>query len=327
MEQFLRIFGLNELEYRVFLELFNVRDRTARELSRICGISQAKIYNILDKLEIIGLITKSSSDGKTKRYSAINPSQIVKLRNEILDDLANKSDFLLDDLSRKYREIHSKGLCSAKPTREIITDKKLISLKIRKFLLNAKQEVIFNGIPLDIIDKFGDVLDILNERGIQVDIYLPKMDFMSKFFKNIKKYKPRFIAMPMQIVGVNEDVYFAGNIIIDRTYLLEYSYDNEGSAILYILAARNCINNCMAPILFPDFKEVEQEPRFLPKEESLMKILRERGPLSKKELSQVVGISGKKLNEILQRLQKEEKISIIHKKQGKGRPRFEIILT
>ncbi|MHA1270885.1 MAG: TrmB family transcriptional regulator [Candidatus Helarchaeota archaeon] len=326
-----KIFGLNNIEIEIYLKLFEKNNSTVKDLVKITDISQAKIYTILSTLEEKGLITsKLANVGKTKIYNAISPQKLDKLIKSNLNELQEKSDEIIYNLQQKFDQLHSKGVCQLKPTHFLITKKELALNKIKEYFSKAEREVIFIGVPLWLIDEFYDHLIFLKlEKQCNIEIYLPQFEVIPKQFNKLKIFSPKIIKIPhYQLIEINQEIYYNCEVIIDKKYLVAVSYNESFDIILNSFSGINCIKNCILPNLYHNLVISENELlKKVSKENRIIEILRkENKPLSKKELSIKAGLSGRTLNDILEKLVNINKISIYEQKSGKGRPRTEIKL-
>jgi len=324
MESFLELFNLNSQEIKVYRELFNFKDVTAKELEHRFEISRAKIYQILSKLEDKGLIT-SILDGKTRKYNVTDPEHLISFRNKIINEIQEKSETVIYELKERYQQLHSKSHCLLKPTHFLFTNKNLALLKLREYIINAQDELLFIGIPLWIIDEVKELIKEAQDRGCIIKIFIADFEVIPKQYKEVKGFFPKLIKIPhYQIISVNGENYFNGQILVDRKYMVSLTYNDENNLILQAFAGINCIKQCILPELTQHMTN-EEPLKFSSKENVIIDTLkRARKPMSKKELSIKTGLSGKSLNTLLKKLQKENKIILELKKHGKGRPREEV---
>ncbi|MHA1377985.1 MAG: TrmB family transcriptional regulator [Candidatus Helarchaeota archaeon] len=324
MESFLGYFNLNLQEIKVYEELFNFKDVTVKELEALFEISKAKIYLILSKLEDKGLIT-SKTDGKTKMYNVTDPNKLISLRNKIMDEIKEKSETAIYELNERYHKLHSKSHCLLKPTHFLFTNRNLSLLKLKEYIINAKKELIFSGVPLWIIDEVKDLIKQAQDRGCIIKIFIADFEVIPKQYKVVKDFFPKLIKIPhYQVISVNGENYFNCEILVDRIYMVSLTYNDKQNLILQSFAGFNCINQCILPGL-TKYLAKEEPIKFSSKEKIILDTLKQVGkPMSKKELSSKTGLSGKSLNILLEKLQNENKIILELRKHGKGRPREEV---
>lgn len=81
--------GLTKAEAKVYYSVLKLKSATARELSKECGFHRTNIYDVLEQLREKGLVT-IFKEGKTTRYNAADPNNLVALlkeKEELLEQL------------------------------------------------------------------------------------------------------------------------------------------------------------------------------------------------------------------------------------------------
>jgi sugar-specific transcriptional regulator TrmB len=87
--------GLSRGEAKIYLALLEHGSLTTGPIAKYSGITNSKVYKILDRLSIKGLVS-SILIGKVKKFSASNPKQVLNL---IKNKKAN-----LTDLEKEYKK-------------------------------------------------------------------------------------------------------------------------------------------------------------------------------------------------------------------------------
>jgi sugar-specific transcriptional regulator TrmB len=88
----LKKLGLSESEALIYELLIESGKSKARILVEKSGLGRGNVYNVLEELEKIGLIT--TYKGKQQQYEAIDPARLKKLLDKKKDDLNRlKADF------------------------------------------------------------------------------------------------------------------------------------------------------------------------------------------------------------------------------------------
>jgi len=95
-KEYLQRLGLTESEAKVMVSLFHSPNSSAKHLSQDSGIANTKIYEILQSLEMKGLL-KYTLD-KPKRYTAVKPKTA-------LDILISEHESNLKDIKKQHSEI------------------------------------------------------------------------------------------------------------------------------------------------------------------------------------------------------------------------------
>ncbi len=91
-------FGLTKYEAMIYLSLLNKRSLKASDVADLSGVPRSRVYDCLRSLELKGLCEVVS--GKTKLYSAANPSRLketlIKLRMDKIDSKKAKFDLEIE---------------------------------------------------------------------------------------------------------------------------------------------------------------------------------------------------------------------------------------
>jgi len=101
--------GLTKGESKVYLALLEYGTLTTGSIAKYSGVTHSKIYKIVDKLSIKGLVSHILK-GKIKYFNASNPNKILNLINNKKEELFEREkEFkenlpLLERISQKSRE-------------------------------------------------------------------------------------------------------------------------------------------------------------------------------------------------------------------------------
>lgn len=160
-------FGLNSYEARSYLALLEKSQLTASEVSRLAGIPRSRIYETLEKLELMGLC--QALPGKVKIYTANSPrnlkdllvfkektkmeTKLQKLRSEISDEerrLAEKVESA-ESMVEWLMPVYEKGRLRNDPLDyiEIIKEDNQLQRRVCELIDGARKEVLaFSKPPL-----------------------------------------------------------------------------------------------------------------------------------------------------------------------------------
>ena len=78
--------GLSEKESEVYLALLQLGSSTVTPISAKAGVKRTSIYNFIDRLVSLGLVTKTAIRGRD-HYSAVHPDRLLEIQNERLERL------------------------------------------------------------------------------------------------------------------------------------------------------------------------------------------------------------------------------------------------
>ena len=80
----LKNLGLSEKEAKTYLAILEMGSSTIKPISLRSGIKRTSIYNFIDNLVELGLITQSEKNGRM-HYKALSPERLVELQKERTD--------------------------------------------------------------------------------------------------------------------------------------------------------------------------------------------------------------------------------------------------
>ncbi|MFH1424377.1 MAG: helix-turn-helix domain-containing protein [archaeon] len=142
LKEYLMRLGLTEYQAKAMLALYSRNDSTAKDISDLAEIPYTKIYEILDALELKGMVT--FTPGKPKVYRPLKP-------NAFIDSLISKQEGLVktlkdikkDNLSA-LNELQSDGESYQKDRQKVrmVNSKEGVWNLIRDIALNVKEEFL-----------------------------------------------------------------------------------------------------------------------------------------------------------------------------------------
>ena len=210
MIEHLRIFGLNETEANIYLQLIKKGALTAVELSKETKIHRRTIYDNLNILINKGLVAYFT-EKKVKYFQAINPEILKKIQEEKIGEL-NKIlptlNFFYSNNKKNPNVSILKGLESSKT--------------ILAEMMNSKEEVLWIGGGFQILNSMGytkeNMLRKLSRLKLKIIQPIPDNKDFEKYFKKHKlKWIPKkfqsqtsfFVYADTVIIGslVNEDIF------------------------------------------------------------------------------------------------------------------------
>jgi sugar-specific transcriptional regulator TrmB len=142
-----KAFGFTESDVKVYLALIRYGDCTGYEASKLSGVPRSKVYNVLKKLALRGIITVSE-DEKNDRHKAEPVDQLIALLKHSVDD----------DLRQLETEVRL--MEKPKPDERIWRLKNYSSIKTKclKLITQSKKELL--------VQIWMDDLDERLEQGI-----------------------------------------------------------------------------------------------------------------------------------------------------------------
>ncbi len=151
-------FGLSTNAARAYCSLLKSNPATGYEISSQAGIPRSAIYNVLNKLESMGLV--SGMGDKPKRYIPLSPSNLIEYlessHHGALEELKHDLEQMeLDEEAFDFWHIHGY---------------KNIILKLKK-AIKAAQDKLFISAWKREIDTLNIELNDAEERGLEVTVF------------------------------------------------------------------------------------------------------------------------------------------------------------
>ena len=200
--------GLSDKEIMVYLSLLEHGASSVRNLAALSGLNRGTAYDILKKLQELGLVSFFHKDTK-QNFTAEDPERILKLiaaREEELKEAAEKIKGLIPEL----RSLQEKG--GGQPTTKFYEGRAGV-----KFILD------------DVLSSINNQTDknyyVYSAAGVREDVYGAYPDFNKKRIKNNIKARTISLSAGGGTYGLDERKWLkaeksnAGNM----TYILIYA--------------------------------------------------------------------------------------------------------
>ena len=151
-------FGLSTNAARAYTALLKSNPATGYEISSQASIPRSAIYNVLGKLENMGLV--SGTGDKPKRYVPLSPASLIEhLENSHQDSILNLKQGLdqmeLEDEAFDFWHIHGYGN---------------LILKLKE-IINKSNEKLFISAWKREIDTLDLELDAAGKRGLDITLF------------------------------------------------------------------------------------------------------------------------------------------------------------
>lgn len=194
--EFFQELGFSEYESKVLSSFSNLQRATAKEISEDSGVPQNKLYQIIKKFELLGLL--SLIPGKSKKYELIN------LQTFINSKIKEKESRLkiLKESSKKIKHLKNS---EEDFTFSLIKGQKAILDKIAEHNLKVKKEIM--GVQRN-WQVWGEGLRAMKsviKRGVkvrQIGIINSETEKRAKEWRDvgveIRKYNPKFGEFPLR---------------------------------------------------------------------------------------------------------------------------------
>ncbi|MEK6792278.1 MAG: helix-turn-helix domain-containing protein [Nanoarchaeota archaeon] len=160
-------YGLSHKEAEVYLALLKLGTATANRITEIVDMPRSTVYEILDKLRLIGLLSTIIIGSKTN-FIASKPQRLV----ELLDEKKNSIKKVLPSLIQMQAQIDEK------PFTEVFQGNIAVYKIFDEIIDNANKEILIIGSMQNAIEKIYYRTDkfrnLRKERGIKVKQILEK---------------------------------------------------------------------------------------------------------------------------------------------------------
>lgn len=87
-QDILKNFGLNEKEAKTYLAILELGSSTIKPIALKAGVKRTSIYNFIDRLIELGLVSQTKIRNRT-RYSAASPEKLMEMEKERLRNIQN----------------------------------------------------------------------------------------------------------------------------------------------------------------------------------------------------------------------------------------------
>lgn len=148
-------FGLTRNEAKAYLALLQLKQASARAITKLSNVPRQEVYRVLPRLEKLGMVEVNI--GKPTKFLSVPPeevlSELIKRQQEFLtrkiSELRRRKNTLEPEL--KKVEGRSAGLAPPQPVHFVLfSGQHLINEKIQGMLRNAKREVLWMSPKLEI---------------------------------------------------------------------------------------------------------------------------------------------------------------------------------
>jgi len=176
--------GLNEYQASVMSHLLLLGETKATVLSKASGVPSARIYDVLDSLAKMGLLTKKP--GRPSLYKPQPPSEIINLllamqREDLrrrLATLEEKAKDFIKMASKVYLK-GAKGIQSV-PLLRIVTVGKVSLEETRSLYDAAEREILILSQALEYFPEVSENLKAAEDRKVTIKIILMNPKLLKK---------------------------------------------------------------------------------------------------------------------------------------------------
>ena len=168
--------GLNEYQASALTYILYLGEVKASTLSKVSGVPSSRIYNILDELVRIGLITVKP--GRPATYSPRNPEDVAgALISSGIRELKERLSALeryAKEFVESSRDIYLKGAKRevAAPLLRVVSVGDVSLEETRKMYTTAKREIMVISKVFEYLPKVFEELSDAVKRGVKVRVIL-----------------------------------------------------------------------------------------------------------------------------------------------------------
>ena len=230
-------FGLNEKETKVYLFLLERGLNNAQEISKQTGIIRQTVYELLNKLEHMGLVCEINQNKKTF-FEASKPDKLISLieeKKKIIDSVMPSLSELGKGIASRSNAKLFRGIKRIKAINEEVLKSKEIKTILPKFGEDFMKEFYVGNFSIKRIEKKIPIKILRGEieTEFQKSIDTDKKAFREvKFLKDLSEIKTQYIIYenslavisfheePFGVIIEDEFVYHSINLFFDLLWHL-----------------------------------------------------------------------------------------------------------
>jgi predicted transcriptional regulator len=161
----LQSFELTEYESKCFVALSRIGHGTAKEVSEVADIPQARVYDSMETLQERGLVDIQQS--KPRKFRAAVPSDAI-------DALERRYSERLDRLGELFARLESPARDTSEGNVWVMEGSSEVSERIRELIDGAESEVLLAIASADLLtDELVAAIDAADDRGVEVLVGSP----------------------------------------------------------------------------------------------------------------------------------------------------------
>lgn len=161
----LQSFELTEYESKCFVALSRIGHGTAKEVSEVAAVPQARVYDCMDTLQERGLVDIQQS--KPRRFRAASPSEAV-------DALERRCTARLERLDELFARLESPNRESEDGDVWVMEGSAEVSERLRELIEGADEEVLLAVASVDLLtEELVAAIDAAGDRGVEVLVGSP----------------------------------------------------------------------------------------------------------------------------------------------------------
>jgi len=225
IKKLLSIFNLRDIEIEVYKILLENGQLGATEVAKKASISRTSVYDLLDKLIEVGLVSETQKMGQ--KFFTIQPPEKLKLLIEEKEAEINQAKKLTDDLADYFY----KNKKSVKPKLQLFDGKQELQ-QMMKDLLLYRDITVYAFWPVEVITKLltPEFMTEFHKKRTERNISL-KVIWPAKQLSKIKKHaflKDKTQKRQAKIAPANIDFSLGYTIYGNTVRFISSSRENFG---------------------------------------------------------------------------------------------------
>lgn len=161
----LQAFELTAYESKCFVALSRIAHGTAKQVSEVADIPQARVYDCMDALQDRGLVEIQQS--KPRQFRAVGPSEAIDALERRYSSRLDRLEELFDRLESPEREDEDGNVWVMEGGGEV-------SDRIAELVREADEEVLLAIAAEDLLtDELLDAIEAATDRGVEVLVGSP----------------------------------------------------------------------------------------------------------------------------------------------------------
>ena len=189
--------GLSSYEAKTYVEMLSLDFTTAREISEISKVPFGRMYDVLSKLEVKGLVEKQNS--RPAKFRAETPklaiNKLINLKEKEIETIKNTAPVIEEKLAKFYGSSKEESLFWS-----VAMEEETMAQHEAK-LMEAEEEIlIYMHTPLSIpsvsIPESNDFIEtiayLINIKQVEIKIILGSLtheDVTEEFLENLNPIK------------------------------------------------------------------------------------------------------------------------------------------
>ncbi|HUS78187.1 MAG TPA: helix-turn-helix domain-containing protein [Patescibacteria group bacterium] len=205
---------LTSYEAMIYVTLVKLGGAHASELVTRTGVPRTRIYSTLDRLCIIGMVTKSKANPVT--YTPVAPKEILGPKLTEVRANADNLEGVVNFLDEKFRTSREKGPIQMKHLWQLM-DKRTVTRHLKTMIVKAEKKIDVFSCPdgLSYLFRyFSDVMVRKGSSGVKTTIYTPldpEEDTMARELNYDFDVRHRRVESPVMFLGVDDQSFLIVN--------------------------------------------------------------------------------------------------------------------